>query len=230
MEPFLLAAALVAYNGLANLWPPFHGWAYVPMNAIAAAIVAMIGLGPLGLSGTEIGVGGEWAADLGLGLAIGVALAAPVLIIASVQRWSRLVADERMRGITGGALVHRTLVRIPVGTALLEELAFRGFLYAAWRDEGVAAAVVGSSVAFGLWHITPAREMIRTNRPDASRGRVLAWIAGTVVVTAAAGAGFAGLREWTDGIAAPFALHAAFNSLTSAAAALAHSRQAAGSI
>ena len=224
MEPYLLAAALVAYNGLANLWPPFHGRAYVPMNAVATAIVAAIGLGPLALSGNQIGFGGDWASDLGLGLIIGTALAAPVLTVASVPRWSRLVADERMRGIAGGALVYRTLVRIPIGTALLEELAFRGVLYAAWREDGVAAAVIGSSVAFGLWHITPAREMLRANRPDSSTARVAVWIAGTIAATGAAGAGFAVLREATDGIAAPFVLHAAFNSLTSVAAAIAHRR------
>lgn len=224
MEPFLLALALVLYNGLANLWPPFHGWAYVPMNAIAAAAVAVVGLGPLELSRSEIGLRGDWGIALALGMAIGAALAAPVLIMGLVPHWARLVADERMRGITGGVLAYRALVRIPIGTALLEELAFRGVLYAAWREDGVAAAVIGSSVAFGLWHITPAREMLRANRPDSSTARVAVWIAGTIAATGAAGAGFAVLREATDGIAAPFVLHAAFNSLTSVAAAIAHRR------
>ncbi len=221
MGPLLLGPALVLYNGLINLWPPFHNGAYVPLNVAVAGVVTAVGFGPLNLSAAEMGFTDGWAIDLALGAAIGLALAAPVVIMAVAPRTRHLVADERMRRVGGNALLYRTLVRVPIGTALLEEVAFRGVLYGAWRADGVVRATLASAALFGLWHITPAREMIRANRPRASRQLVLAWIAGTIALTGATGAGFAALREATNGVAAPFALHAMLNSVSSLAAAVA---------
>ena len=219
MGPFLLGIALVIYNGLVNLWPTFHGGAYVPLNLAAAGIVAIVGGFAFDLSAAGMGFTDGWGVDLLLGAGIGLALASLVLVMASVPSTRRLVADERMRGVTGSALAYKMLIRVPLGTALLEELAFRGVLYGAWLGEGVVFATAASAAVFGLWHVTPARDMIRMNRPSASRTAVLTWIAGTIIVTGLAGAGFALLRDWTGGIAAPFALHATLNSATSLGAA-----------
>ncbi|MGH2794298.1 MAG: CPBP family intramembrane glutamic endopeptidase [Actinomycetota bacterium] len=219
MGPFLLGVALVIYNGLVNLWPLFHGGAYVPLNLAAAGLVAIVGGFAFDLSAAGMGFTSGWGTDLVVGAGLGLALAAPVLGMAWLPRMRRFVADERMRGVTGAALAYKTLIRVPLGTALLEELAFRGVLYGAWLGEGVVFATVASAAAFGLWHVTPARDMIRLNRPSASRAAVLTWIGGTIVVTGLAGAGFALLRDATNGIAAPFALHATLNSMTSLGAA-----------
>lgn len=219
MGPVLLAVAAVAYNTLANRWAPFRGWAYVPMNLAAAAAVWWVGTGPLGLSGRAIGFGPGWGTDLLAGVALGAAVAAPVFLAARHPRTRRLVADERVRGLDRPALIYRVLVRVPVGTALLEELAFRGVLYAAWRPNGALAAAIASSVPFGLWHVSPTLNLVEANRPDAGHRATLWAVVGAVAVTTAAGVGLAGLREATGSLGTVLGLHAAMNSLTTLAAA-----------
>ena len=55
-------------------------------------------------------------------------------------------------------------MRIPVGTVLWEEIAFRGVLQAALRRvmPGGAAIAVTSGV-FGIWHIRPTAAALRIN-------------------------------------------------------------------
>lgn len=224
MGPLLLAVALVTYNGAVNLWKPFHRWAYVPLNLAVATAVIGVGLGPLDLSAREIGFRGGFPLDAAAGAALGIGLTLPVFGAALHRRTRRLVADERVRGVGARELAYRMLVRIPAGTAFLEEVAFRGVLYAAWRPDGAIAAAAFSSIAFGLWHVTPTLNLIRANRPSASPIGAAAGMAAAVVVTAAAGVGFAALREACGGLGAPMGFHAALNSATTAGAALAHRR------
>jgi len=221
MGPVLLATGLVVYNSAANGWAPFRGWAYVPMNIAATVAVAAVGTGPLGLSATQVGFGAGWGSDALLGLGIGAALAVPVFIAAMMPRTRRLVADERVRGLGGPRLLYRGIVRIPVGTALLEELSFRGVLYGAWRPHGVLVAVFASAVPFGLWHISPTINLLDANRPGARPRSQSKALLGAVVFTTAAGIGFAALREAGGTLGIPLGLHMAINSLATVAAVLA---------
>jgi uncharacterized protein len=48
-------------------------------------------------------------------------------------------------------------VLIPIGTVLLEEVAFRGVLWGLLPTaRGTAVATIGSSVLFSLWHVLPS--------------------------------------------------------------------------
>jgi uncharacterized protein len=153
--------------------------------------------------------GGAAAAVVGAGLA--VALAVPAL--------RPLLDDQRMAGVGFADLLYRTMVRIPLGTAFFEELAFRGVLFSVWAARhGTRAAVLGSSAVFGLWHIVPTLELMTVNDPG---GAVLAHtlgVAGGVALTAVAGVGFCLLRIRTGGVWAPALVHWAINSLASFAA------------
>ena len=61
--------------------------------------------------------------------------------------------DERVAGMSAGQVAFAAAVRVPVGTALFEEMAFRGVLLAMLvRRFGTAWGVAGSSLAFGIWH------------------------------------------------------------------------------
>jgi membrane protease YdiL (CAAX protease family) len=146
------------------------------------------------------------------------------LIAARTRRGARLLADARVRHLRGGELAYQALVRVPLGTALLEELAFRGVLFAAWRAEGTGVAAVVSCAVFGLWHVAPAATMVRVNAPAARPSSIAGAVAGTVIVTAAAGAALLWLRVETGSLAAPFAAHAAVNSLATVAGATAGRR------
>lgn len=214
MGPALLAAALVAFNNVANRWRPFHGWAYVPLNIIATAGVLLVGRCAFDLDRAAMGLTwSRWWIGASMAAVAGVALA----VMLSAERTRRIVADERLAGVTGRRAAFMIGVRIPVGTAALEEIAFRGVLLGALLGEGTAVAVAASSIAFGLWHVTPTLVMARLNRR-----RPLPTVVAGVLLTTAVGVLLGVLRVETGGIGAPFALHAGANMLGAAAAILAH--------
>jgi len=215
--PVLLAIALVAYNTGINYWPPFQTAAYVPINLCMTGAVLAIGVLGFGLSTHELGF--RWA-GAGTGALIGFAIAAPLYALLFHPRGRSMLADGRLAGLSPRGALFYVFVRIPLGTALPEEIAFRGVLFASARSSGQVAAVVVSSIAFGLWHITPTLNLVRANRASSSSVGLL--VAGGVVVTAAAGLGFAWLRIVTGSLAAPLALHATVNSASAGASILAH--------
>ena len=67
-----------------------------------------------------------------------------------------MLADEKVTGTGRAEAAFETLVRIPLETALAEELIFRGVLLGlALRSRTPLGAVVSSSIWFGLWHVYP---------------------------------------------------------------------------
>ena len=214
----LVALALIAYNNVLNLWPPFNGPLYVPLNLTLATILGLLALGPLDLDAAALSVGGPWPVALLGGLGAAALITAPLFLAARSDRWRSKIADRRVVHLRGGALVYQTLVRIPLGTALLEEFAFRGVLFGAWMERGALTAALLSSIAFGLWHISPTLNQVRANDPGAGLRKKAAAVAGTVVFTTAAGLLLCWLRESSGTIALPFALHAGVNSFATLAA------------
>jgi uncharacterized protein len=124
--------------------------------------------------------------------------------------------DERVAGMAGGQVAFAALVRVPLGTALLEEVAFRGVLLAMLtRRYGTAWGVAGSSAAFGTWHLLPSLGLVGGN---AAIGSALGAQPVVVSVAAMTAAGVAGaflcvLRIREDHLIAPLAVHATANSL-----------------
>lgn len=221
-----LAAVSVAYNNALNRWPRFNGPMYVPLNLAFATASTLLAAATLSLSRRDLGLTGELS-DLVLGFALGAILVAPAFVIAQ-SRYARLVADRRVAQLRGSALAYQVLVRIPLGTALAEELLFRGVLYAAWRAAGlatIAAAMVAAGL-FGLWHISPTVALVRANDPSATLRSTFVVVAGAVVFTTIAGLTLTWLRVVTPGLGAPIGLHAATNSLGTLAAVLAARRAA----
>lgn len=216
-----VVAILVAVNLLNNLLVPR---AYV-LTCVAATGLLLSVARRGGLSWSEIGLdraslrsGLRWSAALLAVVLLGVAVAV------ALPATRPAFVDARAAGLSGTAVLVRTLVRIPLGTALLEEVAFRGVLYAMLaRRYGVRAAVLGSSLLFGLWHVLPSLGLRDGNAavgslfgagPEAAVAAVAAAVAGT----AAAGLVFCEVRRRSGGLLAPFALHWALNSVTLAAA------------
>ena len=210
--PLALAAALVLYNGLANRRRAFHGWAYVPMNLTLAVVVGLLGIRLFDLDREALGADGtSWW----VGLAIGLGAMAPVCALLFFERGRRLLRDPRLAGEHGWRAAFVIGVRIPIGTAAVEEFVFRGVLLASMLERGNAIAITVSSAAFGLWHIVPTMDLSRANRLSAAVVPV------GVVLTAASGAFLSWLRLETGSLAAPMLLHASINSLAAFAAILA---------
>ena len=220
----LLSLVVVGYNNLINRWGPFHGAAYVPVNLLVASAVAAAGAITMGLSTAELGLRGN-ARDLLLPLAL-VAVVGSGAFALALSGQAHRIADQRVAGMSSRDLAWYVTVRIPLGTAVTEELIFRGVLLAAWREAGLEdpAAAVTSSVMFGLWHISPTLIGLEMNDPIASRKKRVATVAGAVALTTLAGLLFIWLRLESEGLLAPIALHAGVNSVAALAAATAHRR------
>ncbi len=103
---------------------------------------------------------GNWPSGLAWALgAIGVVTVAMAAGVA-IPRLHPLFADERILHTTGAQVAHKSLVEVPLGTVLLEEVVFRSVLLGLLTTTyGTVAGVLGSAFFFGLWHILPALEM-----------------------------------------------------------------------
>ena len=137
-----------------------------------------------------------------------------VIVAAAATPWTSGFFEDDRADVTTASMVARVLVAIPLGTVLLEELAFRGLLLAQWRRVTTTTrAVAWAAAAFGAWHVVTAWNSSAGSTP----ARVAA-VVGTVAVTAAAGVAFGVLRVRTDSLVPPAAVHLATNSVTFAAA------------
>jgi membrane protease YdiL (CAAX protease family) len=211
-----IAVLLTLYNNLINLLPQaLHDQVFVPVN-LAALVVLMAWARWRGLSWEELGFATERVrVGLKWGLGLGLALPTPLFIGLVLPESLGAMADPRdYSNVSTVALAYQALFRIPLGTALFEEAAFRGVLFGAWvREAGTRAAVIGSSLAFGLWHITPTWELMSGSGffPNAA----LLWlaIAGGVLATVVGGLFFAWLRLRTGAVYGPVLTHWLVNAL-----------------
>ncbi|MFG3037521.1 CPBP family intramembrane glutamic endopeptidase [Streptomyces sp. NPDC048330] len=189
--------------------------AAVAVGALLLAVLRWAGgtLADAGLARRTLARGTRWALVL-IGLVALVYLAGALL-----PATRPLFEDRRYDGMTGGELALRVLVAVPVGTVLVEEIAFRGVLYGlVRRARGTVWATAVSSVLFGLWHVLPSLHLA-TAKPamgsvvgDSALGTFLA-VAGAVLFTAASGVLFCELRRRSDSLLAPMGLHWAVNAL-----------------
>jgi membrane protease YdiL (CAAX protease family) len=215
--------ALVAWNNLVVYRLPGRPGSYVVANVaatgvlLAAARASGLSWAELGLDRRRLAAGARWGGACAAVVAAGyaTALAVPVL--------RPLLADGRVADLGGGELAGQALLRIPLGTVLWEEVAFRGVLLAALARLLPRAGATGVSAAvFGLWHVRPTLGALAANDlaggPLARTGAVLL----ACLATAAAGVLFAELRERSGSLLAPALLHLATNTLGLLTAAAAH--------
>lgn len=218
-----LVVALLAWNNVVIARVPRAPGSYVVANLaaagglLAAARASGSSWAELGLARRSVPAGLRWggAAFVLVGAGYAVALALPAV--------RPLLADARVAGAGAGEIAGTVFVRIPLGTVLWEEVAFRGVLFAALtRVLPVRPATVLAAVVFGLWHIRPTLGGLDANGlvdgPLARTAAVALGCAGT----AAAGVLFSWLRLRSGSLLAPALLHLATNSLGTLAAVVAH--------
>ncbi|HEX9352375.1 MAG TPA: CPBP family intramembrane glutamic endopeptidase [Streptosporangiaceae bacterium] len=207
-----VGTGLAAYNNLAGRQRWHEKW-YLAAN-LGATVAALAAAASSGLTATDLGLRPDrLAAGVRCGGPPALGLAGGWVILAAVPATRPVLADQRIAGLTGRGLAYQALVRIPVGTALWEEAAFRGVLQAALRRvlPGPAALAVTSTV-FGLWHIRPTVDALRINQVAECRRAAPGSVAWAVAATAAAGLLLSGLRERSGSLAAPVLLHLSANS------------------
>jgi uncharacterized protein len=223
----LFAAVLVAILPVWNnvVIPQMSGStvSYVGVNGVAAGVLLATGRwtgltwAELGLSRQRLLAGLRWGgacfAVVALALAAAVAIAAvrPAL------------TDARAADVSAGDVAVEVLVRIPLGTVLWEEVAFRGVLLAALaRVMPVRRAVVVASIVFGVWHIRPTLSGLAANDAIGATWVTIFAVLGVCAFTAAAGALLCWLRLRSGSLLAPVLLHLATNTLGTVAAVAAH--------
>ena len=182
-----LAAGLVGWSGL--IGPRIPPRVLPLVQAVLGAALAGSVRAPLGLRPPQLWVG----------LRLGLAAAAPVVIGVAAATAAPAVRSSMAERDLPGSPSRWLMVRIPVGTVWSEEAAFRAALGTAAADAfGPTGGRLLQSLAFGLSHIADARS---TGEP----------VLGTVFVTGVAGWFFALLRERSGSLAAPMLAHLAIN-------------------
>ncbi|QHG84753.1 CPBP family intramembrane metalloprotease [Rhodococcus rhodochrous] len=195
------AAALVAWNNLVlpamDLGPRGTAAANAGFGVVLAAATRAVGVSATELGWRKAGKGLRWGTTSAV---LPVAAYTVMLAVPPVRR--RMAAGARRADHTEWVFVH-----IPFGTVLAEELMFRSVLYALarrasrrWHPSRASRwwHRVLTSVAFGLWHVAPAR-----HAGDS--------VPGTVVLTALSGVVFDELRRRSGSVVAPMLLHLAIN-------------------
>lgn len=227
----LLSCGLLVWSLVANL--VIGDQFYVTRNLVLAVLLLVLARG-VGLTWRDLGLDPE---ALGDGVRVG---RLAVLVVAVVVALGAGLADvvpgigsllaDRRADLPFDRLVFDTLIRIPIGTALFEEIAFRGVLLAAFLQiASTWSAVAWSSLVFGLWHIAPTIVALRLN--DVVPTSAAGWgsLIGAVVITTVAGAAFSWLRLVSGSLAAPILAHWATNSFGLLAAAVTQRAGGAGS-
>ena len=201
--------ALLAARNVGEVVLP--GALYVPTNAAVGTVLLVVAR-RRGSSWEDLGLARRHARrGLTLGAAAGSAVIVAMLLGAALPTTRGLFDDARVPAEADGwERLYQTGIRIPVGTVVFEELAFRGVLLAVLRQRlSLTAAVAVDSTLFGLWHIQPTLATARANSIE-GLGRV-GLVAGSVLATAVAGVVFCALRERGRHLLAPAMLHLAFN-------------------
>ena len=212
---------LVATNVWVQVGPPRTHVVTGPLASMLLLLVArMAGLtwAELGLGRQALLRGAQAAVAAAVAVAVGYAVAVAIPLTRGAFR------DTRYRlGLK--AALYTSLVVIPLGTVLFEEVAFRSVLWGLLaHDLGVPAATAVSACLFGVWHVLPATELARTHTSvrgptTAGSRRVAITVLAAVVFTTIAGIVFAELRRRSGSLVAPIGLHWATNGLGVLAAA-----------
>jgi uncharacterized protein len=207
---FAAITILAASNVVSNrVWPE----AYVPWNLAMAGLLLVLAR-RCGLTWDELGLANR---RLRRGLLLGALAAGSVgalyALALAVPATRAAFVDSRVAGPLSGALF-AALVRVPLGTVVLEELAFRGVLPALVGGSWWRSTLVSSGL-FGLWHVLPSLGMGGANAAvgAAMGGSSALLVASSVLFTAAAGVLFCAWRRWSGHLVTPMLLHAATNSL-----------------
>jgi uncharacterized protein len=193
---------------------------YVPVNLVTGALLAIVGCSA-GLSTGELGLS-RAAARRGVvvGVAVTGIVVAGIAVGAAMPLTRPWFEDQRMAEVdTAVELAYQALVRIPLGTVVLEEFAFRGVLLGLLARMGSKkTAVAVSSLLFGLWHIRPTIGTLATNDLAESAWAQVGAVTAAVALTTVGGVLFCVLRLASGSLVAPLIVHTATNSAAIVAA------------
>ena len=188
------------------------------LNIGIAGVAVLLGLS-FGLNFEQMGLAFDkiWPGIYIALLAVAVIIIG-TSIIAPIPFLRRFFLGDDLATASGKLISYEATIRVPFGTALIEEVLFRGVLLGLLLQHNSApTAIIISSMIFGLWHIFPTIAMLENNKILAKANRDLrrrkyGSIIGVVIITSIAGAIFAWLRMISNSIVAPWLVHWSINS------------------
>lgn len=222
-----LVSLLAKHNWVSNRVLP--RWAYVPYGlASSVAAVALSRRG--GASLAELGLERERISNgVRVGAITSTVAAAAIATGVAIPATRRFYADDRVVHPHGVTLAYEVGVRIPVGTAVVEEVLFRSALLGlSLHERSWVSSTAWSSALFGVWHVLPAMATMSDSAAlTGMSGRVgrAGAVASAVVATTVGGIVFAELRRRSGSVVAPILVHATVNLSAFAAARWARTRE-----
>lgn len=208
-----LVLLLAAWNNVVVPRLPDRPGVYETANGTATAVLLVVARAS-GLSRDDLGLSrGRLRAGVAWGGSAAAAVVAGLAAGLAIPSLRPLLRDARVAGSSDGTVAYRALLRIPVGTVLWEEVAFRGVLHAALdRALPHRAATAVEAALFGLWHVHPTLAALRADGGErTTAGPSVAVLTGCAG-TAAAGLLLTRLRVRSGSLLAPALLHLAANS------------------
>lgn len=217
---FAPAATITVVLGLVGLNLANHllGWDSLwlgPAGALALIVFARAS----GLTWHQLGLARRThAAGLRWGGLV-IAVVGLLYLVGVLLPGTRAAFLDARYHLPPASILFSAFVMIPLGTVLLEEVAFRSVLWGMLaRHARMWQVLLGSSLLFGLWHVIPAS----ASAGNAAIGSVLAslgayataaLIVGTVVFTAVGGLVAGELRRRSGSVLASIGMHWATNGL-----------------
>jgi membrane protease YdiL (CAAX protease family) len=207
----LLSVLLLLYSNLTSLFEPERREEFLLYSNLCLLSLLLLWARWAGFALAELGLAGAQARTSALwGIALGLVLALPpvaFIALAPLVTGEPVQAGE-INGLSGSEMALRLAFRIPVGTALFEEVAFRGLLYASWlRATDLRRTVLGTGIVFALWHVVITFKSVAESEVVEAAPLIALGYLGSMLGLFVGGAAFALLRWRTGGVAGPFFFH-----------------------
>lgn len=213
----LFTCSVLIYGVVLSRYIPdrFH-W---PANILAIAVSIIFGLSS-GLSLTQMGLGLRPVLSALL-VTLLVSLSIFVIVLgANVVPFVRqhFLKQASIINSRESKLIFESVIRIPLSTALVEEVLFRGVLLGMFLQyQSTLSALITSSLVFGLWHIWPTVNGIKDNenhviaKASSPLLSKVAHVSIYVIATGSMGVIFGWFRILAGSIFAPWLLHWTIN-------------------
>ena len=168
-----------------------------------------------GLSLSAIGLTpeGAWEKTV-LGFLFGMALVAPALaFLASPPPGMPDITLTAVDDMNRGDLLYQIAFRIPLGTVIIEEVAFRGAIQGNLRRYvSVRSAILLSTLIFAFWHLTVNYHILQLTSVSVGEDVDVVLVLGLFLGVYFGGVVLATLKEVSGHLAAPMAAHWVLNS------------------
>jgi len=207
----LLSVLLLLYGNLTSLAEPERREDFLLYSNLGLLSLLLLWCRWAGFTTADLGLAvARVKASALWGVALGLVLALPLVAFIALAPFltGEPVRAGEIDDLSGSEMAIRLAFRVPVGTALFEEVAFRGILYATWlRATDLRRTVLGTGVVFALWHTVITFRSVTEAQVVESAPLVALGYLGSLLGLFVGGAAFALLRWRTGGVAGPFFFH-----------------------